>query len=307
MANQKDKRNALSDFRKNRDEKNAKKLGNMTMAQYHDLTTIGDDIESKEANLSENLELEVEPNEVDLSSFEKQEELNPNFWKNNKLDNKIRIKLLDIADDFYKTIGINFIKPIDIILCGSMCNYNWSNYSDVDVHILIDFSKISDNNDIIKEYFDMKKNEWNNEHDELNIHGFKIEFYIQDINELFISSGIYSLENDKWIKEPSMNKVSNLSDKRLDKISKVVADIMTKIDDYYVEFDAFIDDNDKLEKLSFKIDKLFKNIKNIRTNGLKKYGELSLGNIVYKAIRRANYFDKLWDLKIKIYDKINSI
>jgi mRNA-degrading endonuclease RelE of RelBE toxin-antitoxin system len=37
LANQQDKRNALADFRKTRDEKNAKKLGNMTQAQYNAL------------------------------------------------------------------------------------------------------------------------------------------------------------------------------------------------------------------------------------------------------------------------------
>ena len=37
LANQQDKRNALADFRKIRDEKNAKKLGNMTQAQYNAL------------------------------------------------------------------------------------------------------------------------------------------------------------------------------------------------------------------------------------------------------------------------------
>ena len=278
LANQKDKRKALSDFRKNRNEKNGKKLGNMTMAQYHNLKTIGDDVEPKETNLSENLELEVEPSDVDLSSFEKQNELNPHFWENDKLNSKVRIQLLNIADDFYKTLGITFIKPEDIILCGSMCNYNWSTYSDVDIHILLDFSKISDNNNIIKDYFDMKKNEWNNEHNELTIYGFNVEFYVQDINDDFISSGIYSLENDKWINKPSFNEIFNLSNKRQDKISNVVADIMTKIDDYYVYFDTYKKDNEKLELLSMKIDKLFKKLKEIRNNGLEKNGELSLGN-----------------------------
>ena len=37
LANQQDKRNALADFRKTRDNKNAKKLGNMTQAQYNAL------------------------------------------------------------------------------------------------------------------------------------------------------------------------------------------------------------------------------------------------------------------------------
>lgn len=309
LANQKDKRNALSDFRKNRDEKNGKKLGNMTMAQYHNLKTIGDDIESKEINLSENLELEVEPSDVDLSSFEKQNDLNPHLWDGEKLNTTVRLKLLKIAKDFYQTLNIKWMKPNDIILCGSMCNYNWSEYSDIDVHILIDLNEIYENIDIVKDYLNIKKNEWNNEHNELNIHGYKVELYVQDINDkdTLSSNGVYSLTNDKWLNVPSRNKVTDLSSKRQEKISKIVADIMTQIDDFYVNFETFENDDKELYKLSIKIDKLLKNLKEIRKNGLSKNGELSLGNIVYKAIRRADYFDKLWDLKVKIYDKINSI
>lgn len=257
--------------------------------------------------VNENLELEVEPNEVDLSSFKKQNELNPHFWTNGKLNSKIRFNILDIADDFYKSLNIKWMKPIDIILCGSMCNYNWSAYSDVDVHIVIDFNEISDNKEILEDYFNMKKNEWNNEHNELNIHGYNIELYVQDSNADFTSSGIYSLEKDEWLNKPSKNNITDLSDRRQKRISKVVADIMTQIDDLYVNYETYEDDEHELSKISNKIDKLLKNLKNIRKNGLEKNGELSLGNIVYKAIRRADYFDKLWQLKVKIYDKIHSI
>lgn len=226
-----------------------------------------------------------------------------------KLNTTVRLKLLKIAKDFYQTLNIKWMKPNDIILCGSMCNYNWSEYSDIDVHILIDLSEISENIDIVKDYLNIKKNEWNNEHNELNIHGYKVELYVQDVNDkdTLSSNGVYSLTNDKWINVPSRNKVTDLSEKRQQKISKIVADIMTQIDDFYVNFETFENDDKELYKLSIKIDKLLKNLKEIRKNGLSKNGELSLGNIVYKAIRRADYFDKLWDLKVKIYDKINSI
>jgi mRNA-degrading endonuclease RelE of RelBE toxin-antitoxin system len=47
LMNQQDKRNALADFRKTRDNKNAKKLGNMTQAQYNALRYVD---ENKKSN-----------------------------------------------------------------------------------------------------------------------------------------------------------------------------------------------------------------------------------------------------------------
>lgn len=47
LANQQDKRNALADFRQTRDNKNAKKLGNMTQAQYNALRYVD---ENKKSN-----------------------------------------------------------------------------------------------------------------------------------------------------------------------------------------------------------------------------------------------------------------
>ena len=43
----------------------------------------------------------VEPDDVDLSSFNIKKHLNPKFWDNGHLDTRIRLKLLDIADDFF--------------------------------------------------------------------------------------------------------------------------------------------------------------------------------------------------------------
>ena len=68
-------------------------------------------------------------------------ELNPSFWTGDKFDQDIREKLLSIAQDFYKTLSLD-IPIADIQLTGSLANYNWTDKSDLDVHILIDFTKI---------------------------------------------------------------------------------------------------------------------------------------------------------------------
>ena len=87
----------------------------------------------------------------------------------------------------------------DYLFLGSLANYNWSKYSDIDLHILIDFKKINKDTDLVKDYFDSKKKIWNDEHENLKIYGFQVELYIQDINEENSSGGVYSLEKNKWL------------------------------------------------------------------------------------------------------------
>ena len=74
---------------------------------------------------------------LDLSSFKPQKELNPKIWVKGLLNSRVRLRLLDIADDFINTLPISHSLVDDIILTGSLANYNWSRYSDFDLHILL--------------------------------------------------------------------------------------------------------------------------------------------------------------------------
>jgi hypothetical protein len=73
--------------------------------------------------------------ELDFSSFKVKDTLNPEVWvDDNTVNPKIRELLIKIAKDYYKSLELNL--PIsDIAFTGSLANYNWSRYSDCDVHI----------------------------------------------------------------------------------------------------------------------------------------------------------------------------
>lgn len=255
--------------------------------------------------IGENLEQEVTSDEVDLSSFKLRNQLNPKFWVNGKLNSKVRLRLLDIADDFWDSLNIGWVEPSDIIMTGSLANYNWSKHSDIDLHLLVDFSKVDDKIDLVKEFFDSKKIIWNDEHENLRIYGYPVELYVQDVNEEHNASGIYSLDRNSWIVEPSQgtNKPIQLN-KYI--IKDKAAYLMTLIDKLCDEF-AVETDPHKIDILSNKVKKLFDKIKKMRKIGLEEDGEMSVGNIVFKTLRRFKYLDKLYDLKSKTYDFIKSI
>lgn len=244
-------------------------------------------------------------NNFDLSSFKPQKELNPKIWVRGKINSKVRIRLLDIADDFIETLEVNWVKPQDIILTGSLANYNWSKFSDFDLHILIDFKEVDERVNFVKDYFDSKKNLWNEKHENLKIYGFPVEVYVQDINEQHTASGIYSLEKNEWIREPEKDSIKAI---KLNKfmIKEKVSKFIKQIDLLEKELNK-CDDEYKMDEISKKAKSIFDKIKGIRKESLKKGGEMSSGNIIFKCLRRFGYLSKLTDIKSKTYDKLYSI
>jgi len=225
-------------------------------------------------------------------------QLNSKFWNNDKLNERIQKKLLSIAIDFYESTNLE--QPIkDIVLTGSLANYNYNKYSDFDVHIIIDFSKIYGKRDIIKNGIDSYRILWNNAHN-ITIQGHDVEVYIQDITEKHTASGVYSLLKNKWLIKPKYKKpfidekavderykLFKSGIKQLKKASeKELTPVMAK----------------KYYKATYE---LKKKIHNERKMGLlTNKAEFSIGNIVFKRLRNTGYFGELISLIHKFYDKI---
>lgn len=250
----------------------------------------------------------MEPNEVDLSSFNIKKNLNPKFWKDEKLDSRIRMKLLDIADDFIEFLGVKWVKPKDIIITGSLANYNWNEkFSDIDLHVVLDYSKIDKRKDFVSNYFHALKKQWNEEHGDIKIFGFPIEVYVQDVDEVHTASGVYSLEKNKWVEEPERDKLAKVKVNKTN-IKKVVSDYTKKIDDLLDLYKKEKSDNYKLEQIHKKAEKLFNEIKTNRRNSLDgKNTEITEPNIIFKTLRRLGYIEKLVEIITKCYNKLNSL
>lgn len=258
--------------------------------------------------LTKDLDESLEPNEVDLSSFNIKKNLNPKFWKDEKLDSRIRMRLLDIADDFIEFLGVDWVKPEDITITGSLANYNWNEkHSDIDLHILMDFSKVDERTDFVENYFISQKNIWNDEHKDLKIFGFPIEVYVQDIKQKHTSNGVYSIEKNEWITEPKREKLAKTKVNKQN-IKKEVSKYTIKIDKLVENFKSAKNDEYKLRKLYEKANALFDEIKKIRREDLNDSGnEINEGNIIFKALRRLGYIDKLDKIINKGYNKLNSL
>lgn len=248
---------------------------------------------------------EIETNDIDMKPFNVKDKLNPEFFdKEGQLNSQIRLKLLDIADDFIDSLKIKWVKPSDIVLTGSIANYNWSKYSDVDIHIIYNYSDVYKKTDFVKDYFNSKKELWNSTHTELTIKDFPVEISVEDSSDPAKSTGVYSLEKNKWVKEPE-----NMNDSKLNKeyIKKFCAKQMSKLDKLFDEMDNETD-KVKIKKISDEIENLYTKLKDMRGEGLaSSEKEMSTGNIIWKVIKHMGYIEKLWNYINNAYDRANTI
>jgi hypothetical protein len=237
--------------------------------------------------------LRFEVLEVDPEGFQINDELEPRIWKDEKLRSFVSKKLMEIANDFIDGLPFN-VTVQDVRFTGSLANYHWSKYSDIDLHIVVDFEELDDNEELVKEMFDAKRLRWNENHD-IRIKGYEVELYIENINEEHSSSGVYSVMEDEWLNKPE--RMDTTID--LETAKKKASDIEQQISSISAMFDR-----GQFEKVQRHVDRIKKKIRNMRQAGLDTEAmEFSPENIAFKLLRRNDLLDTLTKLKYKAYDQ----
>jgi len=237
--------------------------------------------------------------EVDPETFEKQPSLNHKFWKDDppRLCKKTSNRLVKIAQDFIDKLDVD-VEIEDIRFTGSLANYNWSKYSDVDLHIVVDFDKIDEDTELVKSFFDAARMRWNDMHD-IKIYGYEVELYVENVGDVHKSSGIYSILNHEWIVEPDPTSVDidiALARKKSDNIAT------------QINLLQHILNKKKYDVVLRSIDRIKDKIRRMRSAGLNSpQQEFSPENIAFKILRREDILQKLNDLKYDAYDRMMSI
>jgi hypothetical protein len=237
--------------------------------------------------------MKIKVNNNSESGLEYKSTFHPMFWEGEEFKKDIRQKLLEIANRFINDLGVEGITPDDITLTGSLANYNWSDKSDIDLHIIIDFDKLKVNNDILKDLLNLKRMMWNKAHD-IKIKGHDVEIYIQDKNEPHYSTGVYSLNQGEWIDKPSREEPKLDLEAAQNKAEQISKDV-----DNLERFEA-----EKKYEMSISLkDK----IKKMRQIGLESDGVYSVENLAFKLLRRSGTLEKLSNMKNDAYDEMYSI
>jgi len=211
--------------------------------------------------------------------------LNTEFWNGLKLKKEIRLQILKIAQSFYEFLKVEI--PIkDIYFTGSMANYNWTAESDVDIHLILDYEP----EEFIDEFLLAKKIIWNDSRN-ITLKGYDVELFAKNKENLFQYKSVYSVLNDKWIQKPEKNS------KKLDieTIKQKSIAIAKKI----IDLDKINDDVERNEAGS----KISEELRELRDSGLNTgNGEYSIGNLVFKTLRKNGYLEKLSDIKSSALD-----
>lgn len=216
------------------------------------------------------------------------EELSVKLWKEEKLKPVVRDQMLEIADKFIEYLGID-IDVIDITMTGSYANYNYTKYSDIDLHIILDPKSINKDIDLVEEFLKAKRQFWNDRHD-IRVQNIEVELYAQDVNEEHASTGVYSVKNDEWIEKPKKFKTD--FDQRF---------VLKKVKYFKKRIEMEIDEA-KNNKDTSGLEILIKKIRDMRQSGLEKSGEMADENIIYKVLRADGEIQKLYDMKDNIFD-----
>jgi hypothetical protein len=255
----------------------------------------GDIISFDEINAT-SLEEETLPKKLKSDiEIEYHKNLNPQFWLNNHLKSGIRKNLLNLAKFYFKQLDLG-VELKDIIFTGSLANYNYTDLSDVDLHLVIDYKKLTNDEDFAKEFFSNKRSIWADSN-EIKVNGFPVEIYVQDVSQLDDKGmgSMYSLLNNKWIKKPKY---------KLPQVEKHL--ITTKVNKYLDILNKISIMDDSIKKVEA-YNKVFEKMRMDRKKATQKEGEFSVDNLVFKVLRNKGVFDIIKNNKKEIVNNLFSM
>jgi predicted nucleotidyltransferase len=209
--------------------------------------------------------------------------LNPNLWDNDHLRKDVHVALLRIAKEFYDFLNVD-VRVDDVIVSGSQANYNYTKYSDLDLHLIVPYSQVQC--DVgVAELFDTKRKLWKEEHD-ITVNGVPVELYVEDIEEPAVSS-TYSIVKNQWIKQPVQSDV---------KYNRA------EIEDSVTAWERLIKHAIEHKNLSLCL-QLKDLLKKYRKLGLKKSGEFGVPNLIFKSLRNDGVVEQLLTAIRQLQDK----
>ena len=243
----------------------------------------------------------LEAEEIQVQSLKVKTELSLKIWDrddNYKMHPEIRRKLLEASDYFVaycelEKFGLN--PPVrDVILTGSLANYNWSIYSDLDVHVVMDMSGMDDvTRKVLAAYLELRKKQFSEQHD-IRIASYEVEMYVQDGMAGLVALGVYSIRRDEWVRFPEKYEKSidwEMVKRKSSAYMEIMDDAQKALSFGSVKSKAAL-----LERLN----SVWKKIKAERRAGLEESGEFAVENLIFKVLRRNGYIQKLLDLRSKL-------
>ena len=205
-----------------------------------------------------------------------QKELNPKLWEDKKLKRDVREAIIDIVSEFMDNLIIP-VEILDVRVVGSNASYNYTEHSDLDVHIISNLEIVGSPTEIVQALYNSERSNFNRTHN-IKIKGIDVELYVEDVNSSVTSNGIYSVIDDIWIKEPQKVKERSV---KIDK--KELRDLVNSVKSVLADGDSD-DIKDCINMLYL-----------MRKDSIATDGECGVGNLLFKEIRNRGLLSALKD------------
>ena len=219
-----------------------------------------------------------------------QKTLNPKLWDKYELKSDVLEGIRNIYEFFMndfidKSIPLD---PTDVRIVGSNAAYNYTDKSDLDIHI-IDGNR---NKEDITRYAQWKATrDFNNKY-EITIKGVPVELYIEDEDKPAVSNGVFSVTENRWIKYPLRRTPHNASE-------------LSTIDDSkeWVQVITQAEENATAKEIKALIDRMYA----MRKDSIADSGEYGRGNLIFKYLRDNGYVDRIKNALDKAVSKELSV
>lgn len=214
------------------------------------------------------------------------DELNPVIWdkdNDNQMRPEVLAKLKEIANAFIEYIEIPEDAVLDMVVTGSSASYNYNKFSDLDLHIIVDYDKIHEDCPLVEGYLGALKNTFNKEHD-IFIKDVPVELYAEKKDQGTVHNGLYSVQQEEWIDKP-------------EKIAPTDND--AAVEAKFNEIKEMVDKCNDSEEADELLDKIY----TMRKAGLAEAGEFCTENLAFKKLRNEGCMDKLRKIKKEQIDK----
>lgn len=221
-----------------------------------------------------------------LGAIRVHQELNPKIWTSaDHIDPQVREKLLVIAGRFYQFLKVP-TQVKDIIVTGSQAGYTYTDLSDLDLHIIVNYGDVECDQPV-DELFDTKRKLWKENHT-ISIRGIPVECYAEDLDRP-VKGSSYSLVKDSWIQQPQQVQAQD-------------HDVSPQVAAWVTVIAAAIRTRDIAQ-----LDRVKSLLKQYRQAGLEHQGELGSANLTFKTLRNLGVLSMLMSAHRKLEDRSLSL
>lgn len=236
----------------------------------------------------------------DVSMLQSHETLNPKLWTEaGELLPDYKEHFLKVVEHFMDSLNLKELPEIkDILLTGSNANFNYTDTSDIDLHVIVDSRELlrpgatDEEKFLAKGYLMTKASQWNKVRN-ITVKGIPVELFFEEPDTPPTSGGKYSLLRNKWLVEPTPADYPKDNPEVHAKVDKWISDIEAAIRAKNLE----------------QLEDTWRGIRKERRDSLDgkapgdMSGETSVANMAYRVVRSKGYVDKMFQAMDDIKDR----